>query len=131
MSLGGRIQTHIADDRQTVTVTIEPQDDSPIEIVLTVDQLTGVIQFLGQTRCKMVDGLRAPPLEGETVFTVNDPPWFIQPAKIDGPLLAMHHPAFGPMGIALSRENVAEIVRLFKNYLALPPATSHKTQRAN
>jgi hypothetical protein len=93
---------------------------------LELDQLTKVINLLGQARRQMIRGLPAEPLAGKTVETILDPVWYAQVAQIDGSLLAFDHPAYGPLAFALPRNDVAEIVRILSAHLALPAMQSDK-----
>ena len=68
----------------------------------------------------MVEGSQKLPLDGKTVETVIEPPWYVQVASIDGSLLAFDHPAYGPLAFALPREDVVRIVRILSEHLALP-----------
>jgi hypothetical protein len=65
---------------------------SPVE--LSLEQLTKIIHLLGQARARMIVGSRKQTLDGQTVETVLEPPWYVQVATIDGSLLAFDHPAY-------------------------------------
>jgi hypothetical protein len=69
---------------------------------------------------QMLEGQRIEPLDGTTVNTINNPMWYVQVAKIDGSLLAFNHPAYGLVAFAIPREDVAKIVVILTNHLALP-----------
>ncbi|PVE26204.1 hypothetical protein DC522_00060 [Microvirga sp. KLBC 81] len=69
----------------------------------------------------MLEGVPVPPLEGQDVETVYTPRCYIQVAKIDGSLIAFNHPAFGAVGFAVSRAEVADIVQVLSEHLKLPP----------
>jgi len=115
-----RVGVRVADDRQTVTVEIGPVGGPSSPVGLSLEQLTKVINLLGQARRRMIGGLPVEPLEGVTVETIIKPVWHIQVADIDGSLLAFDHPAYGPVAFALPREHVAEMVRTLTSHLALP-----------
>jgi hypothetical protein len=115
-----RVGVRVADDRQTVTIEIGPVDGPSGPVTLNLDQLTKVIQLLGQARVRMMEGSRKQPLEGKNVETIIDPPWYIQIAQIDGSLLAFDHPAYGPLAFAIPRDDVAKIVKVLTTHLALP-----------
>ena len=115
-----RVGVRVADDRQSVTIEIGSVEGPSAPVALNLEQLTKVINFLGQARMQMLEGQRIAPLDGTTVNTINNPMWYIQVAKIDGSLLAFNHPAYGPVAFALPREDVAKIVGILTNHLALP-----------
>jgi len=121
-----RVGVRVADDRRSVTVEIGPVDGPSAPVGLELDQLTKVINLLGQARRQMIRGLPAEPLAGKTVETILDPVWYAQVAQIDGSLLAFDHPAYGPLAFALPRNDVAEIVRILGAHLALPAMQSDK-----
>ncbi len=115
-----RVGVRIADDRKSVTVEIGPVGEPSSPVALTLEQLTKVINLLGQARRRMIGGLPVEPLEGQTVETIVDPVWHIQVAHIDGSTLAFDHPAFGPIAFALPRSDVARIVRILSEHLVFP-----------
>ena len=116
-----RVGVRVADDRKSVTVEIGPVGEPSSPVALNLEQLTKVIALLGQARRRMIAGTPAEPLEGKNVETIVDPMWHIQVAHIDGSTLAFDHPAFGPTAFALPRNDVAKIVRILSEHLALPP----------
>ena len=93
---------------------------------LDLDQLTKVINLLGQARGRMLEGSRVEPLHGKTVETVANPMWYAQVAQIDGSLLAFDHPNYGPVAFAIPRDNVARIVQILSAHLALPAGSQGK-----
>jgi hypothetical protein len=117
-----RIGIRIAEDRKLVTLSIAPVGVEGLPIELSLDQLTSLIALLGEARARMVEGLPTGPLEGKSIRTVTEPNWYIQVAQIDGSLLAFDHPAYGPVGFAIPRKDVARIVKLLNAHLALPEA---------
>lgn len=121
-----RIAIRIADDRKSVTLAIAPIDGEGVPIELSLEQFTNFIALLGETRARMVEGLPTGPLEGKSIRTVMEPNWYIQVAQIDGSLLAFDHPAYGPVGFAIPRADIARIVKLLNAHLALPEATPEK-----
>jgi len=121
-----RVGVKVADDRQSVTIQIGPAGGAPQPVSLSLEQFTKLIQLLGQARSRMVNGNPKQPLEGKTVETVFEPPWYVQVASIDGSLLAFDHPSYGPVAFAVPRNDIARIVRILNEHLALPA-----TQRDN
>jgi hypothetical protein len=115
-----RVGVRVAEDRQTVTLEIGPVEGPSAPVSLSLEQLTKVIKLLGQARSRMVEGSPKQPLDGKTVETIIDPPWYVQVAAIDGSLLAFDHPAYGPLGFAVPRDDVARIVHTLSAHLALP-----------
>jgi hypothetical protein len=115
-----RVGVRVAEDRKTVAIQVGPAAGPSAPVSLDIEQLTKLIKLLGQARSRMVEGTRKQPLDGMTVGTVTEPPWYIQVAKIDGSLLAFDHPAYGPIAFAIPREDVARIVRTLSAHLALP-----------
>ncbi len=122
-----RLGIKVSEDRQSVAIEFAAAGQAPSPIVLDLDQLSSLIKVLGQTRHRMVEGLPMPPLEGQTVATVNRPRWYIQVAQLDGSVLAFDHPAFGAVGFAIPRQEVAAMVRILNNHLSMP--SGHPTTR--
>lgn len=121
-----RVGVRVADDRQSVTIEIGPVEGRSAPVALDLEQLTTIIKLLGQARSRMITGTRKQPLDGQTVETVLDPPWYIQVAQIDGSLLAFDHPCYGPLAYAIPREDVAKMVKILSAHLALPEASPGK-----
>ncbi len=115
-----RVGVRVADDRRSVSVEVGPVEGPSAPVALNLEQLTKVINLLGQARMQMLEGKRIEPLDGTTVTTITDPMWYVQVAKIDGSLLAFNHPAYGPVAFAIPREDVVKIVGILTNHLALP-----------
>jgi hypothetical protein len=121
-----RVGVKVSDDRKTVTIEIGSTAGPSHPVGLDLNQLTKLIQLLGQARSRMVEGLQKLPLDGKTVETVIEPPWYVQVASIDGSLLAFDHPSYGPLAFAIPREDVVRIVRILNEHLALPTGRSDK-----
>jgi len=115
-----QLSVRIADDQKSLVVAVVQGDSPVIPIEMDLDQLTALIQILGEARSRMLEGSSPEPLEGQNVRTVTCPSWYIQVAKIDGSLLAFDHPSFGPVGFAIPKEDIAEIVRILNGHLAFP-----------
>jgi hypothetical protein len=103
-----------------------PVEGPSAPIALDLEQLTKLINLLGQARKQMLDGQRLEPLDGKRVETITNPMWYIQVAQIDGSLLAFNHPAYGPIAFAIPREEVTNIVGILTNHLALPECQQGK-----
>ncbi len=121
-----RVGVRVADDRKSVTVQIGPVDGPSSPVGMDLEQLTKVINLLGQARRRMLGGSPAESLAGKTVETIYDPVWYAQVAQIDGSLLAFDHPNFGPVAFAIPRNDVGEIVRILSAHLALPTVQTSK-----
>jgi hypothetical protein len=121
-----RVGIRVADDRQSVTIEIGPVVGLSEPIVLDLEQLTKVIKLLGQARARMIEGAQKQPLEGKTVETIVEPPWYIQVAQIDGSLLAFDHPSYGPLAYAIPRADVVRIVDVLSKHLVLPAGQQEK-----
>jgi hypothetical protein len=121
-----RVGIKVAEDRQTTTIEIGSVGGPSSPVELSVEQLTTVIKLLGQARSRMVDGSKKQPLDGKTVETVINPPWYLQVASIDGSLLAFDHPSYGPLAFAIPRNDVAKIVQILNAHLALPEPSQGK-----
>jgi hypothetical protein len=121
-----RVGVRVADDRQTAIVEIGPVAGQSEPVALNLDQLTQIIKLLGQARTRMVEGAQKQPLDGKTVETIIEPPWYIQVAQIDGSLLAFDHPSYGPLAFAIPRADVVRIVDVLSKHLALPASQQEK-----
>jgi hypothetical protein len=121
-----RVGIKVADDQQTVIIEIGPVEGPSAPVALNLEQLTKLVTLLGQARSRMVTGTRKQPLNGQTVETVHNPPWYIQVAQIDGSLLAFDHPSYGPVAYAIPREDVVRIVKVLSAHLALPEGSKGK-----
>jgi hypothetical protein len=114
------VGVRLSDDRNVAEIEIVV-DDRPLEpVLMDLDQLTKFVTLLGEVRTRMLEGRPKMDLKGHEVRTVNHPNWVIQVAQIDGSLLAFDHPGFGPVGFAIPRSEVAEMVRVLNAHLALP-----------
>jgi hypothetical protein len=121
-----RLGIQVSEDQQTVLLEISPEGETRSPVELNLDQLSKLITLLGHTRQRMIQGLPMQTLEGMSVETVYRPNWYIQVAKIDGSLLAFDHPAFGAVGFAIPREEVADIVKILKGHLLLPEGSGKR-----
>jgi hypothetical protein len=121
-----RVGIKVAEDGQTTTIEIGSVGGPSSPVELSLEQLTTVIKLLGQARSRMVDGSKKQPLDGKTVETVINPPWYLQVASIDGSLLAFDHPSYGPLAFAIPRNDVAKIVQILNAHLALPELSQGK-----
>jgi len=72
-----QVGVRVAEDRQTVTIEIGPVGGPSAPVGLNLEQLTKVINVLGQARARMIEGAPKLSLDGKTVETVIEPPWYI------------------------------------------------------
>ncbi len=121
-----RVGVKVSDDHQTVTIEIGSTAGPSYPVGLDLKQLTKVIQLLGQARSRMVEGSQKVSLDGKTVDTVTEPPWYVQVASIDGSLLAFDHPSYGPVAFAIPRNDIVRIVKILNEHLALPAGHTDK-----
>ncbi len=114
------VGVRLSDDRNVAEIEIVVDDRRLEPVLMDLDQLTKFVTLLGEVRTRMLEGRPKMDLKGHEVRTVNHPNWVIQVAQIDGSLLAFDHPGFGPVGFAIPRSEVAEMVRVLNAHLALP-----------
>ena len=95
-------------------------------ISLNFDALTSVVRKLGEARMRL-HSAPPPALTGLTLPELYDPRWFVQPEPMtEGSALSLYHPAYGPLGFVLPRQEVATIVRVLSVHLTLPTADRGK-----
>jgi hypothetical protein len=125
-----RMQVQLSDDKSRATIEFLPASGVTGSLTVDVDQLLTLVRSLGQVRGQMAAGRPAPPLEGIQLEVAFNTQWYIQPEPLtEGSLLSFYHPAFGPVGFLVPREQVAEMVRLLTKHLEAPPMTA--TQKQN
>ena len=116
-----RISAQIIEDQSSVTVSFLPESGASGLFTLSVAQLTGMIAGLGNIHAQMVDGLPLPSIEGQAVNAIFNTRWFVQPEPLtEGSLLTFYHPAYGPVGFLVPRDQVLEMVRLLSTQTQLP-----------
>lgn len=95
-----RLALHIAEDRNTVIVTLVPATGGAGSATFTLEQLTSIIQGLGLARQHMGRGQPSPPpLEGQHVYAIFGTSWYVAPElRPGGSALVFEHPCFGPVG---------------------------------
>jgi hypothetical protein len=121
-----RVGVRVADDQQTTTIEIGSVGGPSSPVTLDLEQLTKLIDMLGQARLRMVEGKPKQSLDGIAIRTVIEPPWYIKVASIDGSLLAFDHPSYGPVAFELPRDDVTRIVKVLSAHLALPAGQKGK-----
>jgi hypothetical protein len=121
-----RVGVRVADDQQTTTVEIGAVGGPSSPVTLDLEQLTKLIDMLGQARFRMVVGKPKQLVDGIAIRTVIEPPWYIKVASIDGSLLTFGHPSYGPVAFELPRDDVTRIVKVLSAHLALPAGQQGK-----
>jgi hypothetical protein len=122
-----RLAIHIADDKSSVAIEFLPASGASGSLALTLDQVTALIRGLGGAREQMVSGKPIPSLEGVEVKAIFNTRWYFQPEPLsEGSALAFYHPAFGPVGFVVPREQVSEMVNLLTAHLGIRPSPGGK-----
>ena len=116
----------VAQDRQAVGIEIRPPGQSPLQLVLGLDELDRLIGELGNARSQLVSGQPQPDLdsEGVTISTAANAKWSLRAFPPTGALFAFDHPKFGPVGLTLPREQIAKIVSSLTDRFILQPTQS-------
>ncbi len=101
--MSSKLDLSLSADHTEVHLKVLAQEGQPaVDVALSVEDLTRLIQVLGQCRETMLEGKEPPPIEGATFTPVTRTKWALQPeASTDGSVLAFQHPAFGPVGLVL------------------------------
>lgn len=102
-SMSSKLDLSLSEDRTEIHMKVLEQDNQPaVDIALSLEDVTRLIQVLGQCRETMLEGRELPTIEGATFAPVTRTKWALQPeASTDGSVLAFQHPAFGPVGLVL------------------------------
>jgi hypothetical protein len=120
-----RIIIQVADDKQTIAVNFLPASGATGGLTLTLAQLTDLIQGLGEVRAQLVEGMDIPPLEGQTITSIVNTRWHIQPELLGGgSALTFAHPSYGAIGFIVSRDQLPLMVSLLAKHLEIQPATT-------
>ena len=108
-------------ERKAVTVEFAPEAGTGT-LTLTQDALLALITDLGRAHQQLTQDRPPPQLWGKQIDCVFNARWHIQPEPLsEGSLISFFHPAFGPVGFVIPRDQVAEIVRTLSLHLELPP----------
>lgn len=102
--MSSKIDFTLSEDGQSVVMTLlnDEVSETPVNVPLTRDQVTHLVQVLGHVRETLMKDEEVPPIEGARFTPVVRTRWALQPeASTDGSLLAFHHPAYGPVGLVL------------------------------
>jgi hypothetical protein len=116
----------VAQDRKAVAIEIAPPEHSPLQLILDLDELNGLISKLGNARSQMVAGQPQPDFENEgvTISTVANTKWYIRASPPSGVLFAFDHPKFGAVGLTLAADQIAQIVRFLTDRFILQATQS-------
>lgn len=125
-----RVRIEVSQDHSNASIQFLPPSGASGSMTVNADQLLALIQILGQARSEMVAGQPILPLEGIEIKAIFNTRWYIEPESLtEGSLLSFYHPAFGPVGFLIPREQVPEIVRLLTAHLGIKPQS--QTQKPN
>jgi hypothetical protein len=109
-------------EQKAVAVEFAPQAGVTGTLTLTQDTLLALIRNLGCAHQQLTQDVPPPQLWGKQIDCVFNAPWHIQPEPLsEGSLISFFHPAFGPVGFVIPRDQVAAIVRTLSLHLELPP----------
>lgn len=120
MSEVRQLIVRLEDDKKTVVIEFLSASGATGSLSLKLDELTKFIRGLGAVREQMVAGELAPSLQGATVQAAYNTRWHIQhDAFSEGSALAFYHPAFGPVGLVVPKEQLPDIVRVLTAHLGI------------
>jgi len=116
----------VAQDRKAVAIEIASLGQTPLQLVLGLDELDVLIGELGNARSQMVAGQPQPDFDSQevTISTVANTKWYIKASPPAGALFAFHHPKFGPVGLTLAADQIAQIVSFLTDRFILQPTLS-------
>ncbi|MCQ8241955.1 hypothetical protein [Rhizosaccharibacter radicis] len=118
--MSARMQVSVSEDRQTATLALLPGSGLEGKLDLSFDQLSQLINSLGQVRAAMQGARAVPPMEGASITPVFNTPWTVRPeALTEGSVIAFQHPAFGPVGFVLAPPDVEKVVRALTVHLGM------------
>ena len=119
-----QLTVSLEDGNKTVVVNFHSASGTTGSVSLKLDEFTNFIRGLGAVRQQMVAGEPAPPLQGATAQVAHNTSWYIQPdARGEGSTLTFYHPAFGPVGLVVPREQIPDIVRRLTTHLCIHAST--------
>ncbi|PVE26200.1 hypothetical protein DC522_00040 [Microvirga sp. KLBC 81] len=123
-----RMSIQVNQDKRAVTIGIATLGQSPQQFTLGLDELDRLISELGDARSQMVAWQPQPDLQGEGVIisTAANTKWCIQASPPAGALFAFHHPKFGPVGLTLPRDQIANIISFLTDRFIVQPTPSAK-----
>jgi hypothetical protein len=116
-------------DRKAVAIELARPEQSPIQLMLGLDELDRLIHELGDARSQMVVGQPYPDFESDSVSicVAAGARWYLKATPPKEALFASYHPKFGPVGLTLPAEQIAGIVRFLTERFILQPTRSAET----
>ena len=118
-----RMKVSLSENKEIATIEFLPASGASGSLVVSAEQLAALIAGLGSARAQMTAGHSLPSLENQTIDAVFNTRWYVQHEPLtEASLLSFYHPGYGPVGFLVPREQVAEMVRLLNNQVALPTA---------
>lgn len=115
-----RIDVSVSPDGSRAVVAMHASEQAHAALELSLDQLTTLIQTLGQVRTAMVANHPVPPMDGASIAPVFVTQWAVQPeALTEGSIIAFQHPAFGPVGFVLPPADAERVVRALGAHLGM------------
>ncbi len=122
-----KLIVRLEDDKETVVIEFLPASGATGSLSLKLDEFTNFIRGLGAVRQQMVAGESIPPLQGANIQAAYNTRWLIQhDAFSEGSALAFYHPAFGPVGLVVPKEQIPDIVRVLIAHLGIQASTEDR-----
>jgi hypothetical protein len=124
-----RMAIHVAQDRKAVAIEIATFGQQPQRLVLGLNELDRLISELGTARSQMVAGQPHPDFESEgvSISMAANTTWSLKASPPEGASFAFYHPKFGPVGLTLPAEAIANIVSfLADRFILHPPQSKEK-----
>ncbi|WP_428492516.1 hypothetical protein [Rhodopila sp.] len=115
-----QLTVRLSDDNKTVVVEFLPASGATGLLSFKLAEFTDFIRGLGAVRQLMVAGEPAPSLQGANIQAAYNTSWHIQPdALSEGSALTFYHPAFGPVGLVVPKEQIPAIVSCLTAHLGI------------
>ena len=115
-----QLTVRLADDNKTAVIEFHPGSGATGLLSFKLDEFTNFIRGLGAVRKLMVAGEPAPSLQGANIQAAYNTRWHIQPDPLsEGSALTFYHPAFGPVGLVVPKEQIPDIVRRLTAHLGI------------
>ncbi|HTR16514.1 MAG TPA: hypothetical protein VMI52_05705 [Acetobacteraceae bacterium] len=115
-----RIRVTVSETTHTAQIELLPASGLAGTLDFSLEQLTTLINTLGQARAALVAKTPVPPIEGAPVNPVYTTRWAVQPeALTEGSVIAFQHPAYGPVGFVLPPADAEKVVRALTMHLGM------------
>lgn len=123
---------HIAPSEDRTHASLEVTSGrKKIVIDVTAEQVADLIVALGAVHQAML-GNAVPPIEGAKFAPVRRTQWALQlDSETQGSILAFQHPAYGPIGLALTPGDSAKLAQGLTLHQQLSAVTMNASGRAN